>query len=142
MNFDDEVLIEINKNADLLSYAEQVLELKQQGDNYFAHCPLHIDNTASLCFSPKTNSCHCFSCGKSGGMIGYLINFEKLSFEEAVKKAASLANIDMSKMCQSETIILLRKWQRFFQQKEKQQIVHEVLPETAITKFAKEQITE
>lgn len=41
-------------------------------------------------------------------MIGYLIKFEGLDFDEAVEKAAQIGNTDMSKMCHSETVIFLK----------------------------------
>ena len=122
MNYDDETLQEINDNADLLAYAQQTLDLEQRGNDYFAHCPLHRDDTPSLSFTPSKNSYYCFSCGASGGMIGYLMDFEGMEFEDAVEKAAGLANIDMSKMCQSKTMILLKKWRIFLQSKQKKEV--------------------
>ena len=98
----DEILQQINENADLVSYVSQTLELEQRGDEFFAHCPKHIDNTPSLAFNKDKNLYYCFSCGRSGGIIGYLIEYEGLSFEDAVKKATKLADIDLSN--------LQRKW--------------------------------
>ena len=143
MNYDDETLQEINDNADLLAYAQQTLDLEQRGNDYFAHCPLHRDDTPSLSFTPSKNSYYCFSCGASGGMIGYLMDFEGMEFEDAVEKAAGLANIDMSKMCQSKTMILLKKWRMFLQSKQKKEVYkHSIIPMTAFTKFSKEEVPE
>lgn len=143
MNYDDETLQEINDNADLLAYAQQTLDLEQRGNDYFAHCPLHRDDTPSLSFTPSKNSYYCFSCGASGGMIGYLMDFEGMEFEDAVEKAAGLANIDMSKMCQSKTMILLKKWRIFLQSKQKKEVYkHPIIPMTAFTKFSKEEVPE
>lgn len=143
MNYDDETLQEINDNADLLAYAQQTLDLEQRGNDYFAHCPLHRDDTPSLSFTPSKNSYYCFSCGASGGMIGYLMDFEGMEFENAVEKAAGLANIDMSKMCQSKTMILLKKWRMFLQSKQKKEVYkHSIIPMTAFTKFSKEEVSE
>lgn len=143
MNYDDETLQEINDNADLLAYAQQTLDLEQRGNDYFAHCPLHRDDTPSLSFTPSKNSYYCFSCGASGGMIGYLMDFEGMEFENAVEKAAGLANIDMSKMCQSKTMILLKKWRMFLQSKQKKEVYkHSIIPMTAFTKFSKEEVPE
>ncbi len=108
-NYDDDILQQINENADLLGYASQFLELEKKGDNYFAHCPAHTDKTPSLCFTPEKNLYHCFSCHRSGGIIGYLMDFEGLKFEDAVKKASQLAEVDLSKICHSRTITFLKK---------------------------------
>lgn len=143
MTYDDETLQEINDNADLLAYAQQSLTLEQRGNDYFAHCPLHRDDTPSLSFTPSKNSYYCFSCGVSGGMIGYLMDFEGLEFEEAVEKAAGLANVDMSKMCQSKTMNLLKRWRMFWKSKENQEVYeHPIIPMDAFTKFSKEKIPE
>lgn len=90
MNYDDETLQAINDNTDLLAYAQQTLDLERRGNDYFAHCPLHRDDTPSLSFTPSKNSYYCFSCGASGGMIGYLMDFEGMEFEDAVEKLPDL----------------------------------------------------
>lgn len=143
MNYDDETLQEINNNADLLAYVQQTLDLEQRGNDYFAHCPLHRDDTPSLSFTPSKNSYYCFSCGVSGGMIGYLMDFEGMEFEDAIEKAAKLANIDMSKMCQSKTMNLLKRWKIFWKSKENQEVYeHPIIPMTSFEKFSKEKVPE
>lgn len=143
MNYDDETLQEINNNADLLAYAQQTLDLEQRGNDYFAHCPLHRDDTPSLSFTPSKNSYYCFSCGAAGGMIGYLMNFEGMEFEDAVEKAAGLANVDMSKMCQSKTMNLLKRWRMFWKTKENQEAYeHPIIQNESFNKFSKEEVPE
>lgn len=140
-DYDDEMLQQINENADLISYVGQTLDLEQRGDNYFAHCPKHVDETPSLAFSKSKNFYHCFSCGRSGRIIGYLIDYEGLKFDEAVNKAAHLANIDLSNMCQSKTISFLRKVKSVYQKK-KQPYQHTILNEKEYEKYKKEAIEE
>lgn len=141
MNYDDDMLRQINEEADLYAYVSQSLELEQRGEDYFTHCPLHTDKTPSLSFTPAKNSYYCFSCGKAGGMIGYLIDFEGMSFEDAVEKAARLANVDLSKMCQSKTMTFLKKY-RMMKSKQKEVYEHPILPASAIEKFKKCKIPE
>ena len=77
MIYDDETLQQINENANLLEYVQSTgVELTQHGDDYFTNCPLHIDDTPSLSFSPDENAFCCFSCGAKGKMIGYLMKYE------------------------------------------------------------------
>lgn len=143
MNYDKETLRQINDKADLISYAERTMELKKQSGTYYAHCPFHEDKTPSLAFNPDKNYYNCFSCGVSGKMIGFLMDFEGLQFEEAVNKAAALADIDIKQMCQSQTITFLKQWRNIRKSKECQSICdHDVLPETAITKFSQEKVSE
>ena len=92
------MLQQINENANLLDYVSQFIEMEKRGNDYFGQCPLHIDNTPSFSITPAKNSYYCFSCGKSGGIIGYLMDYEGMQFESAVEKAAKLADMDLSKM--------------------------------------------
>ena len=136
MNYDDEMLKKINEQADLYSYVSKILDLEKRGNDYFAHCPFHVDITPSLSFTPAKNSYYCFSCGKSGGMIGYLMDFEGLSFEKAVDKAATIAKMDLSKMCQSQTMTFLKKY-KSMQNKLKETYHHEILPTSTMEKYKK-----
>lgn len=136
------MLQEINRNADLLAYAQLSLDFEQRGNDYFAHCPLHEDKTPSLSITPEKNSYYCFSCGKRGGMIGFLMDFEGMSFDEAVEKAANLASIDLSKMCQSKTISFLKKWKTILYPAKKENLEHEILQEKTINNYQKEKVTE
>ena len=141
MNYDDEMLRQINEEADLYAYVSQSLELEKHGEDYFTNCPLHVDITPSLSFTPSKNSYYCFSCGKSGGMIGYLMDFEGLSFKDAVDKAAKLANVDLSKMCQSKTMTFLKKYKMLHTPK-KEIYQHEILPISILEKYKKCKVQE
>lgn len=140
-NYDDEMLQQINENADLFGYVSRTMELEKKGNDYWAHCPLHTDLTPSLSFTPAKNSYYCFSCGKSGGIIGYLIDFEKMKFEDAVEKAAKLANLDLSKMCHSKTITFLKKL-RALAMKPKSAYEHRILDDSELDKYQIEPVKE
>lgn len=140
MTYDDEMLQEINASVDLLEYVSQSIEMEKRGRDYFGHCPLHIDNTPSFSITPSKNSYYCFSCGRSGGIIGYLMDYEHLRFDDAVDKAAKLGNMDLSKMCRSQTMTFLKKTKNLM--REKEQVVHEVLSANELSKYSHEDITE
>ena len=140
MTYDDEMLQEINASVDLLEYVSQSIEMEKRGRDYFGHCPLHVDNTPSFSITPSKNSYYCFSCGRSGGIIGYLMDYEHLRFDDAVDKAAKLGNMDLSKMCKSQTMTFLKKTKNLM--REKEQIVHEVLSANELSKYSHEDITE
>lgn len=141
MNYDDDTLRQINEKADLIAYVNQSLQLKKRGEDFFTNCPLHVDVTPSLSFTPAKNSYYCFSCGRSGGMIGYLIDFEGLSFEDAVDKAARLASVDLTKMCKSETMTFLKRY-KMMQNKQKKIYRHEILPSSTLDKYIKGKVQE
>ena len=117
--YSDETLQEINNNANLLEYVEQTYDLKKSGSNYFTNCPKHIDKTPSLCFNEEENAYYCFSCGRSGRFIGYLMDYEGMCFKEAVVKASKYANIDLNKLCRSPVVACLRKVHKNNHNKEK-----------------------
>lgn len=139
--YDDDMLQQINENANLLDYVSQFIEMEKRGNDYFGQCPLHIDNTPSFSITPAKNSYYCFSCGKSGGIIGYLMDYEGMQFESAVEKAAKLADMDLNKMCKSNTVSWLKKL-RMLALKKDNDFSHEILPESELKKYKKEPVWE
>ena len=139
--YDDDMLQQINENADLLEYVSQFIDMEKRGNDYFGHCPLHIDNTPSFSITPSKNSYYCFSCGKSGGIIGYLMDYEGLSFDDAVTKAAQIANMDLSKMCKSNTVSFLKKL-RTCALKPTTKFNHDIIDDKEWAKYKKEPVWE
>ena len=140
--FDDEMLQEINASVDLLEYVSQTIDMERRGNDYFGKCPLHIDNTPSFSITPAKNSYYCFSCGKSGGIIGFLMDYEGLKFEDAVYKAATLANMDMSTMCRSQTMSFLKRIRKMIAGNKKETYQHKILDVSEIEKYSQEEVTE
>ncbi|MCF7832357.1 MAG: DNA primase, partial [Candidatus Marinimicrobia bacterium] len=71
------------------------LPLKKKGTNYWARCPFHDEKTASFSVSPSKQIYHCFGCGVGGNVLNFVMEYEKLSFIEAVKQLAEHANIPL-----------------------------------------------
>lgn len=139
MKYDSDTLAEINNSVNLPDYVlSQGIEVEERGDNYFVHCPLHIDKTASLCISKKNHGFICFSCGKKGKIVSWLMYFEGLSFDNAVEKAAKIADINLNNMCKSSTVMFLRKYKSMLHEKE--QSTHEEIPLSALEKYSKTKI--
>ena len=139
--YDGEMLKEIDDRADLIGYVKSNYELTQRGDNLYMNCPKHTDLTPSLAFSIKDGFYHCFSCGRSGRMIWWLHDYEGLTFDEAVEKAARIADVDLQTMCQSEAMIYLKKIGQCFQRK-RQKFEHVVINPKEYDKFKKATIPE
>lgn len=89
------------------------INLKKSGKNYVANCPFHNDRTPSFTVSPDKGIFHCFGCGKTGDVITFVMEIEKISFMEAVRKIGKEAGIDvdsnLSKTSKSRSIILSLK---------------------------------
>lgn len=139
--YDDETLKQINDNANLLEYVSETLDLEKRGEDYFTHCPKHVDETPSLSFTPSKNAYYCFSCGRSGKFIGYLMEYEGMTFNEAVMKAAKYADLDLSKVCHSNTVTFLRKLHRI-NHHQKKKYEHPIIPTDEYEKYSIESIDE
>ncbi len=139
--YDPEVLKEIDERADLISYVEQNYELERRGDNLYMSCPKHVDLTPSLSFNIKDGFYYCFSCGRSGRMIWWLYDYEGLTYDEAVEKAAKLAEVDMNGMCQSDTVRYLKKIRRMNLPK-KERCEHTILSPREIEKYKVHEVKE
>lgn len=135
------MLKQINDGVDLLAYVETQIPLKQRGNDYYGHCTLHTDITPSFSVSPEDNLFYCFSCGRGGGIINYLMAYEGRTFGEAVEQAAKLAKIDLSKMCQSQTILYLKNIKAAFSQR-REPYKHRILPESEYRKFKRQPVPE
>ena len=64
------------------------LEMKKSGSNYMCRCPFHSERTPSFSISPSKNICKCFSCGKGGDPVQFVMDYEGMDYREAVIKLA------------------------------------------------------
>ncbi|MFQ6612396.1 MAG: DNA primase [Fidelibacterota bacterium] len=84
-----ETIDRIRDNADILAVVSRHVNLKKRGRNYFGICPFHHEKTASFSVAPDKGIYHCFGCGAGGNAINFIMEFEKVSFVEAVKQLGS-----------------------------------------------------
>ncbi len=84
-SFIDELLARV----DIVDVINARLPLKKTGRNFVARCPFHDDKTPSFNVSPHKQFYHCFGCGVSGSAIGFLMEYDHLSFPEAVEALAA-----------------------------------------------------
>lgn len=83
-----EFIQEILARVDLVELIEARLTLKRSGNNYTARCPFHNEKTPSFSVRRDKQFYHCFGCGAHGNAIGFLMEFDRLSFIEAVRQLA------------------------------------------------------
>lgn len=133
VKYDEDMLQEISDNVNLLEYIGQSIDLKQKGKDYFGTCTRHVDLTPSFSVTPNKNSFYCFGCGRGGGIIQYLMEYEFLNFDQSVEKASKLAQIDLKSMCQSQTVILNKKIRKTNQKNK--QYVHPILDKREFEKY-------
>lgn len=71
--------------ASIYDVVSDYVTLKRSGASYKGLCPFHDDTTPSFYVSPAKNLCKCFSCGKGGNPVHFIMEIEQLSFFEAIK---------------------------------------------------------
>ncbi len=84
---------EIRSAINIVNYINQFINLKKTGQNYKGLCPFHTEKTPSFIVSPERQIFHCFGCGKGGNLFTFMMDYEKLTFMDAVTKAAEYAGI-------------------------------------------------
>ncbi len=83
----------VRETSDILDVVSQYVELKQRGANYFGICPFHDEKTASFSVAPAKQIYHCFGCNAGGNVFSFIMEYQKISFPEAVKFIAERYNI-------------------------------------------------
>ena len=88
--------IEILKNQlDILEVISHYIEVKKMGSSYKACCPFHQEKTPSFVINANKGFYHCFGCGASGDSIKFVMEYEKLSYIEAIEKLAQIYNVTL-----------------------------------------------
>ena len=78
--------------------AERGIELKKKGRQLVASCPFHQEKTASFNVSSAKGLYHCFGCGASGDVIGFVTKYDKMSFAFALEILAKRAALDLARL--------------------------------------------
>lgn len=86
---------DIESRIQILDIVNRYVSTKKAGVNYKGLCPFHNEKSPSFVISPTKNIAHCFSCGKGGGPINFLMEIEKIDFREAIAILAKEAGIEM-----------------------------------------------
>ena len=85
----------LKSHLDVVDIISQFIELKKSGANFKACCPFHGEDTPSFVVSPQKQIYHCFGCGVGGDSIKFVMEYEKLSYPEAIEKLASMSNVSL-----------------------------------------------
>lgn len=92
----EELINEIRINTDIVEIISNYVPLTKKGKNYFGICPFHDDHSPSMSVDPNKQIYKCFSCGAGGNVFTFLMNYENISFVEAVKLLGSKAGINIT----------------------------------------------
>jgi DNA primase len=81
--------------ADVVEVIGKRIQLKKAGREFKACCPFHDEKTPSFTVSPAKGFYHCFGCGAHGTAVGFLMEYEHMSFVEAIESLAGLMGVDV-----------------------------------------------
>ena len=89
--FIDQVL----DRTDIVDVIDRRVKLKKAGKNYSACCPFHQEKTPSFSVNPEKQFYYCFGCGAGGNALGFIMDYERVEFREAIESLAQAAGIEL-----------------------------------------------
>ncbi len=95
MRYSDEIIEEVRSRNDIVDVVGQYVHLQKKGANYFGLCPFHNEKSGSFSVSPHKQMFYCFGCGAGGNVISFLMKYDNLTFQEAIKSLAERAGVKL-----------------------------------------------
>lgn len=89
----EHIIDEVRSRTDIVDLISEFLPLKKRGKNFFGLCPFHHEKTPSFSVNPERQIFHCFGCSVGGNVFTFLMEYEKLSFWEALTFLAKRSNV-------------------------------------------------
>ncbi len=106
--------------TDIVDVVSEFVTLKKAGANYKGLCPFHNERTPSFSISPARQMYKCFSCGKGGNAVHFLMELEHMTYPEAIKwlgrkygieiKEKELTNEEKLQQNERESMFALNEW--------------------------------
>ncbi len=91
----DSFIDDLLTRVDIVDVIESRVPLKRAGREYQACCPFHEEKTPSFTVSPQKQFYHCFGCGAHGSAIGFLMNYDRMEFLDAVEDLAKRVGVEV-----------------------------------------------
>ena len=89
--FIDQVL----DRTDIVDVVDRRVKLKKAGKNYSACCPFHQEKTPSFSVNPEKQFYYCFGCGAGGNALGFIMEYDRMEFREAIESLAQAAGMEL-----------------------------------------------
>ncbi len=93
--YSEEQIEEVRARSDIVGIIGRYVHLKRAGSGYMGLCPFHSEKTPSFHVNPSMQMYKCFGCGVGGNVITFVMEYENLTFPEAVKMLAQEAGVDL-----------------------------------------------
>ena len=92
---DPKSIEKLKNQIDIVDIIEHFLPVKKMGTNYKCVCPFHDDRNPSMSISQSKQIFHCFACKAGGDAIKFVMDYEKLTYPEAIEKIAQISNFSL-----------------------------------------------
>ncbi len=92
---DPSTISRIFDTADIVDVIGDFVSLKKRGVNFLGLCPFHNEKTPSFTVSPSKGIYKCFGCGRGGNVVNFIMEYEHLSYPEALRYLAKKYNIEI-----------------------------------------------
>jgi DNA primase len=91
-----EFIDQLLNRVDIVDYIDTRITLrKKTGSNFFACCPFHNEKNPSFSVSQVKQFYYCFGCGAHGNAIDFLMQYDRLSFPEAIETLAKQIGMEV-----------------------------------------------
>ena len=101
MFYEEDFVEEVRQRNDVVDVISSYVNLKRTGSSYFGLCPFHNEKTASFSVSPGKQMYYCFGCGAGGNVFTFLMEYENLTFVEALEELAGKAGMELPRKSSS-----------------------------------------
>jgi len=95
MRINESKIEEIRSSSSIVDVISGYVQLRKRGRNYLGLCPFHTEKTPSFTVSEDKQIYHCFGCHAGGNVFKFLMDYEKISFIEAVQELANRLGIEI-----------------------------------------------
>lgn len=99
-----EFINELLARSDIVQLIDACVPLRKKGKNYIACCPFHTEKTPSFTVTPEKQFYYCFGCSVGGNALSFLMEYEKLSFVEAVNLLAEQMGMEVPQNAKHQEI--------------------------------------
>lgn len=123
---DKDTIRRVMDATDIVDVVSAFVTLRKAGVNYKGLCPFHNEKTPSFTVSPAKQMCKCFSCGKGGNAVNFLMELEQMTYPEAIKwlgnrygievKEKELTDGERALQSERESMFVVNEWaDKYFQ---------------------------
>ena len=92
---DPKSIEKLKNQIDIVNIIEQYIPVKKMGSSYKCVCPFHDDKNPSMSINQNKQMYHCFACKAGGDAVKFVMDYEKLTYQEAIEKIAQISNFSL-----------------------------------------------